>query len=68
MLTKLKSLFLKFVKPLLLDHLKDLHLLDPKLSQLIQDKTHASKVEADALAGDLVTLVEKELAVLINKI
>lgn len=67
-MNKIKSLLLTFVKPLVLAHVADLALLVPMLSKVIVDKTHAPKDQADALASDLVAVVEGELVVLINKI
>lgn len=65
---KIKALLLKFVKPLVLAHIQDLGMLAPMLSKVIVDKTHASPDAANALAADLVSVVENELAVLINKL
>lgn len=65
---KLKAMLLNFVKPLVLAHVQDLGLLAPILSKVIVDKTHAPQDQADALAADLVKVVEGELVVLINKI
>ncbi len=65
---KLKSLLLKFVKPLVLAHVKDMDMLAPMLAKVIVDKTHAPQDQADALAKDLVAVVEGELVVLVNKL
>ncbi len=65
---KLKELLLTFVKPLVLAHLKDLTLLAPVLSKTLQEKSHMSPLQADALASDLIVVLEHELEVLINKI
>ncbi len=67
-MNKLKSLLLSFVKPLVLAHLADLEKLAPALAKVIVDKTHAPQDQADALALDLVKVVEGELVVLINKL
>lgn len=67
-MNKIKSLLLTFVKPLVLAHIADLGMLAPMLSKVIVDKTHAPQDQADALAKDLVMVVENELVVLINKI
>ncbi len=67
-MNKLKSLLLTFVKPLVLAHINDLGMLAPLLAKVIVDKTHAPQDQADALALDLVKVVEGELTALINKI
>ncbi len=61
-------MLITFVKPLLLAHLKDLTLLSPALSKVMQDKSHMDALQADALSMDLIVVIEKELEVLINKI
>lgn len=65
---KIKEMLLKFVKPLVLAHVQDLGMLAPMLSKVLVDKTHMSQAQADALAVDLVGVVESELTVLLNKI
>lgn len=67
-MNKLKGLLLQFVKPLVLAHVKDMDMLVPLLSKVIVDKTHAAPDQAEALAKDLVSVVEGELVVLISKI
>ncbi len=67
-MSKVKALLLQFVKPLVLAHVQDLGMLAPMLAKVIVDKTHAPQDQADALAKDLVMVVEGELVVLINKI
>lgn len=67
-MNKVKALLLQFVKPLVLAHVGDLGMLAPLLAKVIVDKTHAPQDQADALAKDLVSVVEGELVVLINKI
>ncbi len=67
-MNKIKSLLLTFVKPLVLAHINDLGMLAPMLAKVIVDKTHAPQDQADALALDLVKVVEGELVVLINKL
>lgn len=67
-MNKLKELLLQFVKPLVLAHLADLDHLEPVLSAKIVEKSHLEKPQADALAKDLVDLLQIELAVLVNKI
>ena len=67
-MTKLKSLLLNFVKPLVMAHIKDLSMLAPILSKVLQDKAKMSKTAADPLAMDLVVAVEEQLVNLINKI
>lgn len=67
-MNKLKSMLLTFVKPLVLAHVNDLGMLAPLLAKVIVDKTHAPQDQADALAKDLVQVVENELVVLINKL
>ena len=68
MLNKIKGMLITFVKPLLLAHLTDLTMLAPALSKVMMDKSHMDKMQADALAMDLIVVIEKELEVLINKI
>lgn len=68
MLEKLKGMLVSFVKPLLLAHLKDLTMLAPMLAKVLVDKSHMSQEQANALALNLVDVIETELAVLINKI
>jgi hypothetical protein len=67
-MNKLKGLLLNFVKPLVLAHVSELSLLAPLLSKVLVEKSHMSQEQADALAKDLVLVVEGELVVLINKI
>jgi hypothetical protein len=64
---KLKALLLKFVKPLVLAHIADLSMLAPMLAKVLVDKSHMSQDQANALAMDLVGVIETELTVLINK-
>lgn len=68
MLDKLKKMLVTFVKPLMLAHLKDMTMLQPMLSKVLMDKSHMDQVTADALALDLIVVIEKELEALINKI
>lgn len=65
---KIKGLLLGFVKPLVLAHIADLGQLAPLLSGVIVKKTNLPQDQANALAADLVNVVEAELVVLINKI
>lgn len=65
---KLKAMLLGFVKPLVLAHVSDLGMLAPLLSKVIVDKSHLDQTMADALSKDLVSVIETELTVLINKI
>ena len=67
-MNKIKALLLQFVKPLVLAHIKDLDMLNGPLAKVIVDKTHAPQDQADALAKDLVDVIQTELEVLINKI
>jgi hypothetical protein len=68
MLNKIKGVLLGFVKPLVLAHVSDLGLLAPMLSKVLVEKGNIPQVQADALAGDLVAVVETEVTTLINKI
>ncbi len=68
MMNKLKSMLLPLVKPLVLKHLEQLDMLEPVLSKVIVDRTHVEKDKADALAKDLVDVLQVELAVLVNKL
>lgn len=68
MLNKIKALLLPLVKSLVLAHVADLGLLAPMLSKVLVEKGHLPQDQADALAGDLVTVVETEVTTLINKI
>ncbi len=65
---KLKGMLLNFVKPLVLAHISDLGMLSPLLAKVVVDKLHIPQDQANALAADLVAVVEGELVVLINKI
>jgi hypothetical protein len=65
---KLKSMLLGFVKPLVLAHISDLSMLSPLLAGVIVNKAKLPQDQANALAADLVTVVETELTALINKI
>lgn len=65
---KLKALLLNFVKPLVVAHIKDLSMLTPLLSKVLQDKAKLSQTAADPLAMDLVIVIEEEIQTLINKI
>lgn len=67
-MNKVKAMLLQFVKPLLLQHLSKLDMLEAPLSKKIVEKSHVSQEEADALSKALVDVVQTELAVLINKI
>ncbi len=65
---KLKSMLLGFVKPLVLAHIADLSMLSPLLAKVLMDKTHMSQDQSNALAMELVGVIETELTVLINKL
>lgn len=65
---KIKGFLLSFLKPLVLAHLADLGMLAPMLSKVLVEKGNLPQTQADALSTDLVTVVETELAMLINKI
>ncbi len=67
-MNKVKSMLLSFVKPLVLKNLEKLDMLEPVLSKVIVDKTHVTQDQANALAKDLVDVLQVELAILINKI
>lgn len=67
-MNKVKAMLLGFVKPLVLAHVADLGMLAPLLAKVIVDKTHVPQDQAEALAKDLVMVVEGELVVLINKL
>lgn len=67
-MNKIKSMLLGFVKPLVLAHIADLGMLVPMLSKVLQDKSHMTPEQANALALDLVSVVETELTLLVNKI
>lgn len=65
---KLKSMLLGFVKPLVLAHLSDLSMLTPLLASVLVDKAKLDPTQSTALAGDLIAVIETELANLINKL
>lgn len=65
---KIKGLLLQFVKPLILKNLEKLDMLEPVISAKIVEKSHVEKPTADALAKDLVDVLQVELKVLIEKI
>lgn len=65
---KIKKLLLQFVKPLVLAHVDDLGQLAPMLAKVLVDKTHMSQDQANALAADLISVVETEVKVLIAKL
>ena len=67
-MNKLKSLVLGFVKPLVLAHVADLAILAPKLSEILVVKTNLTKEQSDALAVDLVTILQHEVTILVNKL
>ena len=68
MMDKIKGLLLKFVKPLVLAHIADLGMLSPMVAKTLMDKSHMSQEQADALAKDLVGVIETELTILVNKL
>ena len=67
-MNKIKSMLISFVKPLVLAHIADLSMLSPLLAKVLVDKTHMAQDQATALSADLVSVIETELTVLINKI
>jgi len=67
-MNKIKAMLLGFLKPLVLAHVSDLSMLAPMLSKVLVDKASIPQDKADALAKDLVDVVEGEFVVLINKI
>lgn len=67
-MNKIKSMLLQFAKPLLLQHLSKLDMLEAPLAKKMVEKSHMSQEEADALSKALVDVIQTELAVLINKI
>lgn len=67
-MNKIKSMLLTFVKPLVLAHIADLSLLSPMLSKVIMGKISIPQADADALAGELVNVIETEITTLINKL
>lgn len=67
-MNKIKSLFLGFLKPLVLAHVSDLSALAPVLAGVITSKTNLSPADAQALSIELVNVIETEVTALINKI
>ena len=67
-MNKLKSMLLGFVKPLVLAHVTDLVILAPKLSEMLVVKTNLTKEQSDALAMDVITILQHEVTLLINKL
>lgn len=67
-MNKLKLWLLAFVKPLVLAHVQDLGMLAPQLSRVLQNKAFLPQAQSDALAVDLIAVVETELVILINKL
>ena len=65
---KLKALLLNFVKPLILAHVSDLSMLAPLLAGVLVNKAKLDPTQSQALALDLVAVIETELVTLINKI
>lgn len=67
-MNKIKSMLLGFVKPLILAHVSDLSMLSPVLAAVLVNKAKMDPTQSNALAADLVAVVETELTNLINKI
>ena len=67
-MNKIKEMLLKFVKPLVLAHLADLGMLMPHLAKVLVEKSHMSQEQADALAKDLLSVIETELRIMIEKL
>ncbi len=67
-MNKIKAMLLGFVKPLVLAHIQDLSMLAPLLAGVLVNKAKLDPTQSNALALDLVAVIETELAALINKI
>lgn len=65
---KIKGMLLGLVKPLILAHVQDLSMLTPLLAGVLVNKAKLDPTQANALAGDLVAVIETEMTALINKI
>lgn len=64
----MKAWLLGFLKPLILAHVQDLSFISPLFAGVLVNKAKLDPTQANALAGDLVAVVETEIASLINKI
>lgn len=64
----LKKMLLPMVKSVVLSQVGDLAILAPMLSKVLVDKGNIPQAQADALAQDLVAVVETEITTLVNKI